>query len=55
MFVNQRNNAHTKLREDANDSEKANRRAKADFNNTVNNNLRNHSLSAKNKFNILFK
>ena len=47
-----RDNAHKKSREAANDSEKANRRAKAAFNNTVNNTLRNPSLSAKKKFNI---
>ena len=42
-------------REAANVSTKANRRAKSAFHDTVNNTLRNPSISAKKKFNILFK
>ena len=46
-LLNNRNKAQQKSREAANDSEKVNRRAKAAFNNTVNDTLRNPSLSAK--------
>ena len=53
--MNKRNKAHDKSREAANVSTKANRRAKSAFHDTVNNTLRNPSISAKNKFNILFK
>ena len=44
-----------KSREAANDSTTANRCAKASFHNTVNDTLRNPSLSAKKKFSILLK
>ena len=54
-FLNKRNKAHDKFREAANVSTKANRRAKSAFHDTVNNTLRNPSISAKKKFNILFK
>ena len=53
--LNKRNKAHKKARQAANDSSKANRRTKAAFHDTVNNTLRNPSLSAKKKFSILFK
>ena len=53
-LLNKRNKAHDKAREAANDSSKANRRTKAAFHNTVNNTLRNPSLSATKKFSILF-
>ena len=54
-LLNKKDKAHDKSRVAANDSAKANRRAKSAFNNTVNNTLRNPSLSAKKKFSILFK
>ena len=54
-LLNRKNNAYTKSREAANDSTTANRRAKASFHNTVNDTLRNPSLSAKKKFGILLK
>ena len=54
-FLHKRNRAHNKARDAANESAKSNRRAKAAFHDTVNNTLRNSSLSAKKKFSILFK
>ena len=54
-LLNKRNKAHNKSREAANDSSKANRRAKTAFHDTVNNTLRNPSISAKKKFSILTK
>ena len=54
-LLNKKKKACTKAREAANESCKANRRAKAAFTNTVNNTLRNPSISAKKKFAILFK
>ena len=53
--MNRRNVAQDKAREAANNSSKANRRAKTEFHNTVNNTLKNPSLSAKKKFGILLK
>ena len=52
---NRKNKAFAKARQAANDSCKANRRAKAAFSNTVNNTLKNPSISAKRKFAILLK
>ena len=54
-LLNKRNKAHDKAREAANDSSKVNRRAKNAFHNTVNDTMRNPSISAKKKFSILFK
>ena len=54
-LLNKKDKAHDKSRAAANDSAKANRRAKSAFTNTVNNTLRNPSLSVKKKFSILFK
>ena len=54
-LLNKRNKAHDKARNSANESCKANRRAKQDFYNSVNNTLRNNDISAKKKFSILFK
>ena len=54
-LLNRRNKAHEKSRQSANDSTKANRRAKTSFHNTVNDTLRNPSISAKKKFSILLK
>ena len=54
-LLNRKNKAFHSSREAANDSTKANRRAKSSFYNTVNDTLRNHSLSAKKKFSILLK
>ena len=46
--------AHKKSRDAANDSTRANRQAKTNFYNTVNNTLRNPSISAKKEiFNII--
>ena len=47
------NKAFAKARQSANDSCKANRRAKVAFSNTVNNTLKNPSISAKRKCSIL--
>ena len=54
-FLNKRNNAFVKSRVAANESCKANCRAKAAFQNSINNTLRNPLLSAKKKFSLLFK
>ena len=54
-LLNKKNKAHQNSREAANDSNKANRRAKASFYNTMNDTLRNSNLSAKKKFSILLK
>ena len=54
-LLNKRNNAYVKSRDAANVSCKANRRAKAAFQNSINNTLKNPSISAKKKFSILFK
>ena len=54
-LLNKRDKAHNKARDSANESNKANRRAKQNFYNSVNNTLRNRDLSAKKKFSILFK
>ena len=54
-LLNRRDKAHTKAREAANDSSKVNRRAKTAFHNTVNDTMRNPSISAKKKFSILLK
>ena len=54
-LLNRKNKAFAKARQAANDSCKANRRAKAVFSNTVNNTLKNPSLPAKRKFAILLK
>ena len=54
-LLNRKNKAFAKSRQAANDSSRANRRAKAAFANTVNNTLKNPSLSAKRKFSILLK
>ena len=54
-FLNKRNNAFVKSRVAANESCKANCRAKAAFQNSINNTLRNPLLSAKEKFSLLFK
>jgi len=47
--------AYEKSRQAANDSTKANRRAKISFHNTVNNTMGNPSISAKKKFSILIR
>ena len=44
-LLNRRNKAHEKSRQSANDSTKANRRAKTSLHNTVNDTLRNPSIS----------
>ena len=54
-LLNRKNKAFAKARQAANDSSRANRRAKAAFSNSVNNTLKNPSLSAKRKFSILLK
>ena len=54
-LLNRKNKAHAQAREAANDSCKANRRAKTAFHNTVNNTLKNPSITAKKKFAILLK
>ena len=54
-LLNRKDKAYKKSREAANDSTTANRRAKASFHNTINDTLRNPSLSAKKKFGILLK
>ena len=54
-MLNKRNKAHNKARDAANESIKANRRAKTNFYDSVNNTLRNSALSPKKKFSILFK
>ena len=54
-LLNRKNKAFQSSREAANDSTKANRRAKSSFYNNVNDTLRNPSLSAKKKFSILLK
>ena len=54
-LLHRKNKVHQKSRDAANDSNKDNRRAKASFYNTVNDTLRNPSLSAKKKFCILLK
>ena len=54
-LINRKNKASQKSREAANDSLKANRRAKTAYFNTVNETLRNPSLSPKKKFGILLK
>jgi hypothetical protein len=47
--------AHLKSKAANNESTKANRRAKLDFYNTVNQTMKNHNISAKKKFSILTK
>ena len=54
-LLNKRNKAHNKARDSANESLKANRRAKTNFYDSVNNTLKNSALSPKKKFSILFK
>ena len=54
-MLNKRNKAHNKARDAANESIKANRRAKTNFYDSVNNTLRNSALSPKKKFSVLFK
>ena len=54
-LMNRKNKAHDKARSSANDSFKANRRAKSAYFDSVNNILKNPSISAKRKFSILFK
>ena len=54
-LLNKRNKAHNKARDAANESIKANRRAKTNFYDSVNNTLRNSALSPKKKFSILCK
>jgi hypothetical protein len=54
-LLNRKNKSHAKAREAAIDSCKANRRAKTAFHNTVNNTLKNPSITAKKKFEILLK
>ena len=54
-LLNEIDKAHDKARTSANDSSKANRRAKSAYFDSVNNVLRNPSFSAKKKFSILFK
>ena len=54
-LLNQKNKAFKKSRDAANESTKANSRAKASFHNTMNATLRNNSISAKKKFSILLK
>ena len=51
-LLHKKTKAHQKSREAANDSNKANRRAKSSFYNTMNDTLRNSNLSAKKKFSI---
>ena len=53
--LKKRNKAHDKARISANYSSKANRRAKSAYFDSVNNILKNASISAKKKFSILFK
>ena len=54
-LLNKRNSAFKKSRQSANESSKANRRAKNAYSNTVNSLLVNPSVSAKKKFGILLK
>ena len=54
-LLNKKNKAYEKSRQAANDSTKANRRAKISFHSAVNNTMRNPSISAKKKFSILLK
>ena len=54
-LLNKKNKAYEKSRQAANDSTKANRRAKITFHSAVNNTMRNSSISAKKKFSILLK
>ena len=54
-LLNRKNKAFAKARQAANDSSRANRRAKAAFANTINDTLKNPLLSAKRKFSILLK
>ena len=54
-LLNKRNKAFKKSRQSANESSKANRRAKNAYSNTVNTLLMNPSVSAKKKFGILLK
>ena len=54
-LLSKRKKAHDKARISANDSSKANRRAKSDYFDSVNNIMRNPTFSAKKKFSILFK
>ena len=54
-LLSKRNKAHDKARISANDSSKANRRAKSEYYDSVNNIMRNPTFSAKKKFSILFK
>ena len=54
-LFNKKDKAWEKSRQAANESVKANRRAKQDFFNNVNCTMRNMSISPKKKFNILFK
>ena len=54
-LLNKRNKAHNKARDAANESSKANRRAKMNFYDTVNNTMKNSALSPKKKYSILFK
>ena len=54
-LLNKKDKAYEKSRQAANDSTKANRRAKISFHSAVNNTMRNPSISAKKKFSILLK
>ena len=54
-LLNKKNKASQKSREAANDSNKANRRAKAAYFNTINDTLKSPLLTPKKKFNILLK
>ena len=54
-LTDKKNKAFRKSRDAANESTKANRRAKLAFYNTVNSTMRNYSISAKKKFSILTK
>ena len=54
-FLSKRDNAQKKSRHSANESSKANVRAKAAYNNSVNSLMSNPSISAKKKFGILLK
>ena len=54
-LLSKRDKAHRKARDSANDSCKANRRAKNNFYETLNNTLKNPAISAKKKFGILLK
>jgi hypothetical protein len=54
-YLNRRNKALEKSRQSANESNKANRRVKTSYNNSVNSILNNPAISAKKKFGILLK